>query len=148
VYALARFEGDGVPHLMEVLRTDKDPGVLWAVVDTLDTIGTPSRPAIALLTEAAVTGPTTKVRNGAVIALLKIHGLEAFRKDPPRAVPGLIDILRDQDPETRWGAVQTLAAIGPDAKEAVPDLTRLLKDSDLTVAQAAQFALRRIEPKP
>lgn len=145
-FAMARFGADAVPDLVEAMK-DPDPNVQWAAVDTLDTIGPAAKKAIPALVQAAATNPTPKVRKGAVTALVTIHGFGdvPFRKEPAKAVPGLIAFLDDPDPQTRWGAIQTLAALGPMAKEAVPILTKLVEDKNPNVSESARYALRRIQ---
>jgi len=137
-----------VPPLVEAMK-DPDPNVQWAAVDTLDTIGPPAKKAVPALAREAATNPTPKVRRGAMVALVTIHGFgdEQYRKDPAKAVPGLIELLSDPEVETRWGAAQTLAAIGPPAKDAVPALTKLLQDKNLSVGESARYALERIQEK-
>lgn len=145
-YALSRFGADAVPALLEVMK-DPDPNVQWAAVDTLDTIGPPARKAVAALARAAATNPSPKIRRGALTALVTIHGFAQHREKPTKAVPGLIELLDDPDADIRWGAIQTLAAIGPSARNAVPPLTRLLEDKNPSVVESARYALRRIQGK-
>jgi HEAT repeat protein len=146
VYVMARFKEDGVAPLIEALK-DSDPGVQFRAADALDNIGPPARKAIPELVVMATTHADAKTRRTAVMALTTIHGFADCRKDPVKAVPGLIELLGDDNPKTRWGAAQTLGALGPPARQAVPALTKLLKDTDLSVSQSAQFALRRINQK-
>jgi HEAT repeat protein len=47
------------------------------------------------------------------------------------AVPQVIDLLRDPDPNVRDQACLALGHVGPDAKAAVPHLQKLLDDPDL-----------------
>jgi HEAT repeat protein len=62
------------------------------------------------------------------------------------AVPGLIKLLADTDPDVRSGAAYCLCQIGPAAKEAVPALIQKLDDPD---AHGNVFAaVRAIEPSP
>ena len=77
-----------------------------------------------------------------MVALVTIHGFGDYRKEPAKAVPGLIELLNDPEVETRWGAAQTLAAIGPPAKEAVPALTKLLQDKNLSVGERRTLCAR------
>ncbi len=147
-YAMARFGADAVQPLVDALQ-DPDAGVQWAAVDTLDTIGPAARKAVPALVQVAASKRTPKVRQGAVMALVTIHGFgdRQFRKDPAKAVPGLVELLDSPDAETRWGAVQTLAAIGPAARDAVAALTKLLDDRNLSVREAARYALQRVQGK-
>ena len=65
------------------------------------------------------------------------------RRDP-RAVPVLVELLRDPDSRTRLAAIEALGAIGPSAREAVPALRRACEDR--VTDTAARNALRQIEP--
>ena len=62
------------------------------------------------------------------------------------AVPELIRVLDNPNPEARQQAALVLARIGPDAEEAVPELTRMLDDEDEEVRKAAARALGQIGP--
>ena len=62
------------------------------------------------------------------------------------AVPELIQVLNNPDPEARQQAALVLARIGPDAEEAVPELTRMLDDEDEEVRKSAARALGQIGP--
>jgi HEAT repeat protein len=63
----------------------------------------------------------------------------------PAAVPCLIQLLQDQDPEVRGHAVVALNWIGPGARDAVPALVRALQDEDPEVRRAAALALQRVD---
>ena len=59
--------------------------------------------------------------------------------------------LRDPDSKTRWKAALALFPIGPAAAAAAPALLEVAQDSEITVAEAAAAAYRRItgqEPPP
>jgi HEAT repeat protein len=47
---------------------------------------------------------------------------------PGAAVPALVRLLKDDDPQLRAAAAEALAAVGPDAVDAVPDLIEALHD--------------------
>lgn len=144
--ALQRFKAEAVPYLVQALK-DPDPNVQFKAADSLDDIGPPARKAIPALVETATTNPNEKVRRYAVMALVTIQGFDEYKRDPAKAVPDLIKLLSDPDVETRWGAVQTLAALGPPAKEALAPLQKLLNDPDPSVSAGAQFAIQRIQGK-
>ncbi|MCX8067326.1 MAG: HEAT repeat domain-containing protein, partial [Anaerolineae bacterium] len=59
----------------------------------------------------------------------------------PRAVPGLLKALRDADAEVRWAAAEALGRVGAPA---VPGLLEVLRDADAGVRRAAAEALGRI----
>lgn len=154
VYALERFKGDAVKPLVQVLKTDKDANVQWAVVDVIDTIGIPAKAAFADLVDPALNHPVEKIRYGALVAMLKMQALDKYREaltlDRYKerisiVIPHLIRAVEDRrDAEWRYHAAVTLGVIGPAAKNAVPALTRALNDSDPRVREAAKEALTRI----
>jgi HEAT repeat protein len=69
----------------------------------------------------------------------------ALAKHGAKAVPGLIEILKDGNPSTQVPAMQCLGLIGPAAKEAVPLLAEAMTESseDKLAAEAAR-AMGRI----
>ncbi len=144
VFALERFGANAVPYLVQALKS-KDRNVQRAAADTIDTIGSPARKAMPALVEVVDKEDThPEVRKFVVRAMLTINGQGEFRKEPAKAVPALLEMLRDRNPTTRWGICQTLAAIGPEAREAIPGLTGALKDESLSVRNAAEYAIQRI----
>ncbi len=80
---------------------------------------------------------------GALVALL---GLTYWLHTGPRAVPGLIEQLKDEDATARILAAQWLAKLGPDAKSAVPALVDLaLNDPDQDTSAAAATAIHTLD---
>src|SRR5262249_25141354 len=66
-------------------------------------------------------------------------------------VPGLIEVLADEDASVRRSAARSLGDIGHAARAASPALAKALKDNDWQVRQAAAYALGRVggkEAKP
>lgn len=63
-----------------------------------------------------------------------------------RAVPALIDALRDPSGYVRRDAAFALGKLGPDAKAAVPALLAAGKDREYTVRKAIAAALKKIDP--
>jgi CubicO group peptidase (beta-lactamase class C family) len=55
-------------------------------------------------------------------------------------------LLKQKDADLRWGAIETLAAIGPPAHAAVADIEPFLRDQSAQLRLAAADALRRISP--
>lgn len=73
------------------------------------------------------------------------RAIEALGAIGRPAVPGLVELLRDPNKDSRRNAALTLARIGPAAAEAVPDLLKMLADKDFDgTAQSAAAALARI----
>ena len=74
------------------------------------------------------------------------YGFGVLKSIAKPAVPSLIRLLRDTDPDIRSGAAFCLCQIGPAAQEAVPALLQSLDDPE---AQSNAFAaLRSIGAKP
>jgi hypothetical protein len=65
----------------------------------------------------------------------------------PLAIPVLIELLVDSDPDVRWSAIHPLMSLGPQANKAIPSLRRLLKDNDWLVSGYAKKAIRAIDPE-
>jgi len=65
----------------------------------------------------------------------------------PEAVPSLVEALRDENEGVRWGSAVALGRIGPKAKEAVPALEKSLKDEKGLVRSMAAYALTQIRTK-
>lgn len=63
-----------------------------------------------------------------------------------KAVPGLVDVLKNGSPKERANAVNLLAEIGPSAAGAVPELVKALKDKDPEIRLAVVTAFGKIGP--
>ncbi|MGE3807703.1 MAG: HEAT repeat domain-containing protein [Gemmataceae bacterium] len=61
-----------------------------------------------------------------------------------RAIPALIEKLRDKDRDLRANAAYVLAQLGKDSQEALPSLLIALKDGDREVRRRAAYAIHRI----
>jgi len=93
-------------------------------------------------------GPHTPEVCPALIGLLKtesrlsaVRALNRFGFEARAAVPSLIDLLQDSEPEVRWNAAQALGTIGPEARAAVPALIERLKDLDADVREHSAESL-------
>jgi HEAT repeat protein len=64
------------------------------------------------------------------------------------AVPALIDLLKENDPQTRPTAADCLGNIGPAAKAAVPVLIQYINDSNRIVRWDTTINLGRIHMEP
>src|SRR5262249_11918740 len=64
----------------------------------------------------------------------------------PVAVPGLVEALKEKDPQLRDGASTVLGLMGPRARQAAPAVEDLLNDAEPAVVLAAAAALVRIAP--
>jgi HEAT repeat protein len=72
---------------------------------------------------------------------------EAFRHIGPRAVPALIDALKDDSFVVRYNATESLMGMGPEARQAVPALVNAQKDKHLQVQLSSLQALEAIGPE-
>lgn len=63
------------------------------------------------------------------------------------ALPSLVVLLRDPDPEMRVMAAKAIARIGPEASDAVPPLVAAMNDSNPDVRKYVIRALGQIGPK-
>ena len=70
---------------------------------------------------------------------------EAIVKIGNAAVPGLIELLRDQKGAVRLEAVEVLGEIGPEAVQSIAALTASRKDENPLIRSAAVEALKRIQ---
>jgi HEAT repeat protein len=64
-----------------------------------------------------------------------------------KALPTLLRGAEDPHLSVRHDAIESLGALGPDAKEAVPVLEQCLSDKEKNVRAAALDALAAIEPE-
>jgi HEAT repeat protein len=78
-------------------------------------------------------------------------GYLAFRELGARAeaaVPGLIALLNDKNPDVRYTAVFALRSLGQVAGDALPSLIKCLKDPEFTVQSDAILGLGEIHQEP
>jgi len=66
----------------------------------------------------------------------------------PAAVPVLVQLLSDDDPEVRDYAALALGDCGPDATAALPRLTEALRDDAPEVRRSAAVSVGRIDRRP
>jgi HEAT repeat protein len=79
---------------------------------------------------------------------LKAARLLPQRKgDAAKAVPALIESLKDKHGDIRWSSAIGLGYFGEQAKDAIPALQAALGDRDARVREAAGVALSRIDPE-
>lgn len=144
--ALVRFKSDAVPYLVAALK-DPDVFVKNMAADSLDDIGLPARKAIPALVELATTTDNEKLRGRALMALVTLQGFDEHKRNPAKALSGIIKLLNDPDDASRMHAIQTLGAFGPPARDALPQLTKLANDKDPSISAAARLAAQRIRMK-
>jgi HEAT repeat protein len=166
--ALAKIREDAVPVLLDSLR-DQDWRVRHASVYALGEIGAGAKAAIpALIRELADPFPT--VRTSTVASLVNIGNsaidpsLEAVENGTgvarqgaaqvlirlypsPRMVGPLLNMLRDQNPDSRLMAINFLDLIRAGDARVVAALTEALKDPIAEVRLAAAKGLARLGSK-
>lgn len=90
----------------------------------------------------AIRDPDPRVRRAT------IDVLESMGPDATPAAAALGEALGDQDAFVRWAAVRSLSSLGGEAtKAALPRLRNLATDPDTDVREAAESAVRRLEPR-
>jgi hypothetical protein len=62
------------------------------------------------------------------------------------SIEKLTATLKDDDPNMRYWAAESLGHFGAEAKDAVPDLAATLQDEDKTVRMGGAYALAEIGP--
>ncbi len=126
--------GTGLPELLAILVSDRDPAVGRAAVRFLageeTAIAAQRAPLVACLS-----------RND-----LRIHAALALGRHGAEAVPHLVTGLVDEAPSFRVAVAQGLARIGPAAGHASLALDRALGDPDREVRLAVVEALGGIGP--
>jgi HEAT repeat protein len=81
------------------------------------------------------------------LRLIAILNLREMGPAAASAVPALVELCKDKEPDLRSKAAQTLAVMGPKTKaDALPALLKLLKDEESDVRQSAITALSRVGP--
>jgi HEAT repeat protein len=79
---------------------------------------------------------------------LGAYGLVALGAEAKPAVPALIALLNDINPDVRYTAVFTLRSLGPVAGDALPSLIKCLKDPEFTVQSDAILGFGQIHQEP
>ncbi len=135
----AKEAATGVGRLLDL----KDKETTLLALETLSAMGPgafdASQDIIRLLEDRDI-DPKNELRAQAVGTLAKIG---------KKAVPSLMNALRNPNQYIRYGAVEALGQMGPEAKEAVKTLQSMYKDTreDPVIRQAAKYALGRIQAK-
>jgi HEAT repeat protein len=82
----------------------------------------------------------------AVVGLILLSVGCGKKDDPNYSVPGLIERLKDRDPDVRYSAARGLGKYGSEAKSAIPALVGALKDESAEVRMGAAYALGDVGP--
>jgi hypothetical protein len=137
--------GDGpagpgdVPALIKALQLDEAN----ARIDAAETLGE-TGPVAA----AALTSLRTLAEHDAdpLVRVAAAKAVGALDPKNDKAVPRLVEALKDKERKVRKRAAESLGDLGPAAGPAVAPLIRAAKDSDPTVRWAALDALGQIGP--
>jgi HEAT repeat protein len=132
--AEGNFSPDAMTPAIRAALAELDPTVIDHVLMTVAELG---ERAVPVLT-SAVKEP--KMRDSA------IRGLERIGPAAKEAVPVLLTVLSDKNPQVVADAAMALASIGPDSVPATTALTGLLASTDPNVRGAATNALGSIGP--
>jgi len=100
---------------------------------------------------ALVPGPWRRhlhLRSAYEYRILGAYGLIVLGEEGKSAVPFLIVLLSDSDPDVRYPAVFALRSLGPLASEALPSIIKCLTDPDVRVQSDAILALGQIHEQP
>jgi len=129
-----------VPALINALK-DQDAGVRSESAAALAQIGPDAKAAVDPLI-SVLKDEEARVRLNAARALYRIS------KERTKLAVGVFrDHLKDPEAKNRYITAKMLCDVGPDAKDAVDDLTKALDDESEIVRDAAQEALRIINPE-
>jgi HEAT repeat protein len=133
---------EALPELTQALD-DPDKRVRHAVAKTMSELGIEATPAVTrLIGRLGETEADT--RYYIVKALSKID----LDKEHVAAIPGLVLLLKDENPKTRYYAAKCLKDIGPHAKSALPALQAAANDPDAETREQIAAALQKVsKPK-
>jgi HEAT repeat protein len=135
VQVLSQHGEKGLNILIDALK-DKDPGVRQQVIWSLQNVGGDSAAIVPVLAKLFKEDQNDNVRMAVVLGLWR-HGA--------RAVPLILDALKDKDANIRRQAVWTMFRLqGADLKDAMPTLKTLMKKDDATLRQGVVQVFGRI----
>ena len=80
------------------------------------------------------------------LVLASLGALARLQSRGAAALSAVKALLQREDPDIRWAALATIAAIGPAARDVVPDIEPFLKDESADMRLVAADAIRRIRP--
>lgn len=159
---------DAVPVLIQVLEREPDIAHLWAA-NEIAAIGPDARQAVPALRKSLAKthwpdaparalgsiGPDAVAAVPDLVASLdskkgdlRSHAAAAlWRIDAhPRAIPALLEELKDTANSSPYYALEAVGLVGPPAKAGVPDLLKHLANRTLYVRRAAAQALAKVDP--
>jgi HEAT repeat protein len=125
---------EGARQLMRVMLTHPDDSACSAARDALQAIGVHPE------TAGSVLGETIRKNTDKELRLAALNALRTIGPAAKAAIPVLVELLRDRDPEIPKKTWAALDQIGSYATQAVPVLAQALQDESKTVRiRAARF---------
>jgi HEAT repeat protein len=129
---------DAAPALIQVYQQGNEAeDIRKAAVAALGNMGPAAQDAVGVMIKTLAEDESLALSGHVQMAVMRLG---------PAAVPDLIELLQDQDPDVRAHAAVALNWVGPGARDAVPALVRALQDEGHSVREGAAFALLRIGP--
>ena len=129
---------NAIPSLLKMMATTESP-------IRLKVTGAMPKKCLGLL---HIDGPLEYRNKIYEYQSLGAYGLIALGEDARTAVPALIGLLGNKNPNVRYHAVFALRCLGPIASSALPDLIKCLDDSELTVRSDAVTSMGTIGRQP
>jgi HEAT repeat protein len=134
--------GESVPALIHLAR-ESPLNLRRKAVVVLGKVGPDSRSALPVLREIL------KKETDKTLLCFTVRTLGSLGPDSREAVPELAQRCRNDSPlEVRLAAIEELGRIGPDAREALEILMQSQKDVRPDVREAANTAVKKIQPMP
>jgi len=157
--------------MMALLR-DKDGNVRWQAVNGMRNMQKTAKKLLPTLTEMAAKEKDSDLHSFAIYAMAQL-GPDAFEplfeilktekddgvrasaiqmignygQQSKKAIPFLLEALKDKSAQVRWSAASALGQMGQQAKSTIPQLAELLqKDKDSQVRQHVMYALANMYP--
>lgn len=125
-----------VPTLIEILSQDGYAGAHYAAMQ----LGQLGDPAVAALKQALQDKNST-TRKYAAYALANMAGWDKLTKDRESVTRLLLELVRDDDPDVVFKAMQAIGSIHAAPDLAVPALVLLLKHKDQSIVDQAADSL-------
>lgn len=125
-----------VPELIQICEGSRYPASQASAANALGDVGPAAKAAIPPLLRH-FTHTNDEVRIAAVFAVQRIGG------DPTMVVPAMKRMLKDPEPNVRWGAVAALERV----RSAIPELLEMLHDQDPEIREQVENALWSLAPE-
>src|SRR5262249_1364688 len=110
-------------------------------VESLAYVGPAADAAVPALFQAAKNNSNVIVRFHSILTLGAIHN------QPARVIPVLLEFMKDSRVDVRRSAAEALGNYGTNASPALAILSNALNDPELSVRDAAEDALKKINPE-